>query len=195
MAFGANAMAQVTPTATPTSRLFFGFHGGINTSKFGTEFTDSADVTARIGWQAGAMVRYGNRFFGQAKLELCSSTSQMVGPDTSLVNIETKLDRNYIQVPVMLGYKLFQSPDGKSSLNLSAGMEGTALLKIAIDENLFYFTEDDFEPFSWSIITQVGFELWFVRFDLGYHYGLTPLLATDDQSLNRMLTFNLGIIF
>lgn len=195
MSTGLSLMAQDPVSTTPVSRFFFGFHAGVNTSRFGTEFTDSADVSSRVGWQAGAMVRYGNRFFVQSKLELASSTSQMIGPDTSLINIETKLNRNYIQIPLMLGYKLFQSPDGKSSLNFSGGIEGTALLKAAMDENLFYVTENDFEPFSWSAIAQLGFDLWFLRLDLGFHYGLTPMLSTDDKSLNRMLTFNLGVIF
>ncbi|MBN2729303.1 MAG: PorT family protein [Bacteroidales bacterium] len=188
MGFGQN-----TPTESVT-RLSMGFHLGVNSSRFQTEI-DSTDVSARIGWQAGAMLRYGNRFFVQGKLNLGQSTVNMVTPDTALVNIESQLQRSFITIPVTLGYKIFQSPDGSSSFHLSGGIEAMAILKTQIDENLFYFTQDDFEPFSWAAVGYLGADLWVVRLDLGLHYGLTPMLQNDENSKNVMGTFNIGIIF
>lgn len=187
------SFGQETPTESAT-KLSMGFHLGINSSRFQTEI-DSTDVSARIGWQAGAMLRYGNRFFIQGKLNLGQSTTEMVTPDTALVNIESKLQRSFITIPVTLGYKIFQSPDGSSSFHVSGGIEGMALLKTKIDENLFYFTQDDFEPFSWAAVGYLGADLWVVRLDLGLHYGLTPMLQGDTSSKNIMGTFNIGIIF
>ncbi len=183
-------------TGEGNNGLRMGFHAGINTSKFATELNaDSTDVSGRVGWQAGIMARYGGRFFCEAHLELGQSTVDLITPDTAMVNIETKVYRNFITIPVMLGFKLFQSPDGSSSFRIMAGAEGMALLKTKIDENLFFFTKDDFEPFSWSVYGGVGADLWIIRLDLGLHYGLTPMLQTDDQSRNVMGTFNLGITF
>lgn len=185
---------QETPIESSAPSLKMGFHLGANSSRFQTEI-DSTELSARIGWQAGIMLRYGNRFFIQSKLELGQSTTELITPDTALLNIESKLQRSFITIPVMTGYKLMQSPDGSSSLHVSAGIEAMAILKTKIDENLFYFTEDDFEPFSWAIIASLGADLWFVRLDLGLHYGLTPMLKNDDSSKNIMGTFNIGIIF
>lgn len=191
------ARAQDPATATESATgLRMGFHAGVNTSKFATEISgDSTDVSARIGWQAGVMLRYGNRFFAETHLELGQSTVDLITPDTGLVNIDSKVYRNYITIPVMLGYKLFQSPDGSSSFRIMGGGEAMAILKTKIDENLFYFTEDDFEPFSWAVYGGIGADLWIIRLDLGLHYGLTPMLQNDDESRNVMTTFNIGITF
>lgn len=195
--FAGFVSAQTTTTGDEsTTGLKMGFHAGINTSKFATELSgDSTDVSARIGWQAGIMLRYGGRFFVESHLELGQSTIGLITPDTSLVNIETKVYRSFVTIPVMLGYKLFQSPDGSSSFRIMAGAEAMAILKTKIDENLFYFTQDDFEPFSFAAYGGIGADLWIVRLDLGLHYGLTPMLQTDDNSYNMMTTFNVGITF
>ena len=185
---------QDTPVESSAPSLKMGFHLGANSSRFQTE-VDSTELSARIGWQAGIMFRYGSRLFIQSKLELGQSTIDLITPDTALINIESKLQRSFITIPLMAGYKLMQSPDGSSSLHISAGIEAMAILKTKIDEDLFYFTEDDFEPFSWAIIASLGADLWVVRLDLGLHYGLTPMIESDPNSKNIMGTFNIGIIF
>jgi len=190
---GFMTMAQ-EGSSESTTGLRMGFHLGVNSSRFQTEL-DSTDISARIGWQAGVMLRYGNRFFVQGKLNLGQTTTELMTPDTAMVNIESKLQRSFITIPLTLGYKIFQSPDGTSSFHVSGGIEGMAILKTKIDENLFYFTADDFEPFSWAAVGYIGADLWVVRLDLGLHYGLTPMLQDDETSKNVMGTFNIGILF
>lgn len=186
--------AQTESSSTKSSSLTLGFQGGLNVSKFQTEL-DSTDVSARIGWQGGMMLRYGGSFFIEGHLELGQSSVELVTPDTALMNIKSKVYRTFMSVPVMLGYKVFKSEDGSSSVRLMAGMEASAILKTKVDENLFYVEQDDFEPYSVYAVGGIGMDLWFLRVDLALHYGLTPMLQGDETSKNVMGTFNLGFTF
>ena len=176
------------------STLTIGFQGGINASRFQTEL-DSTNIGARVGWQGGMTFRYGNNFFVQGNIELAQSSVEIISLDTGLVNIKGKAFRNYMSVPIMLGYKVFKSEDGSSSFRLMAGMEASALLKVKIDENFFYIEKKDFEPYSLNIVGGIGADLWFIRLDLGVHYGLTTMIYNDNSSKNLMGTFNIGFTF
>ncbi|NLL28859.1 MAG: PorT family protein [Bacteroidales bacterium] len=175
-------------------KLFFGGQGGVNVSRFQTEL-DSTTTGARLGWQAGAMVRYGGRFFAEAQINLGQSSAELVRKDTSMLSIRSKVYRTFVSVPVMAGYKIFSSEDGTSNFRIMAGAEATMMLKTKLDENFFYVEKDDFEPSSFSAIAGIGADFWFIRLDLAIHYGFTPLLRNDDKSKNIMGSFNIGVIF
>ena len=186
--------AQTEGSGGKSSSLTLGFQGGLNVSKFQTEL-DSTDVSARIGWQCGMTLRYGNTFFIQGNLELGQSSVELVTPDTALINVQSKVYRTFMSVPVMLGYKVFKSDDGSSSVRLMAGMEASAILNTKVDEDLVYIEKDDFEPYSVYAVGGIGMDLWFLRLDLGLHYGLTPMIQGDETSKNVMGTFNIGFTF
>lgn len=176
--------------------LKFGIHGGINVSKFQTEL-DSTDVSGRPGGQVGLSFRYGNRFFIQGDFDLFMTTSQLIHIDTSLANVDIKssVNRSMISVPITLGYKILSTSDSKAALYIAAGVEASSVLRTKLDENAFYLTKNDFQPFAFGTKASIGAVFFFLHVDLGFHWGLTPLLENDPKSYNRMVSLNIGVNF
>ena len=175
------------------SSLKFGLHGGLNMSKYQTEL-DSADASARIGWQGGLMLRYGGNFFVEGNLNLGQSSANMMTTD-SIGTVESTVYRTFLALPVMAGVKVFSSEDGSSSVRVMGGMEFMSILKTDVSDSLLWIKADDFKPYSLAAVGGVGLDLWFLRFDLALRYGLTPMLSTDPDSKIVMGTLNIGVIF
>jgi hypothetical protein len=175
----------------------FGLYAGGNVSQL---LTDSVTNTkARIGYQYGAFVRYGNNFFIRGDVGLFSMSSQLIdAADTlqiisGMSQIEDKIDIQYIHIPILLGIKLFKSPDGTSSVWLAAGGYLDQIYKVK--PNDLNLIKSDFNTTSTGISLSAGLDLWFLTFQIGYNRGLTPMFKIDDQSLKYSVFFSAGLKF
>lgn len=181
----------------PQRRTTFGVYAGGNVSQL---LTDSvSDTKARIGYQYGAFLRYGGSLFVRGDIALHSMSSQLVdAADTATIiggtgELEDKIDIQYIHVPVQIGYKLISSPDGTSAVWIAAGAYFDQIYKVKTNDLLL--TKEDFNTSSFGVMGTAGLDLWVLTFQLGYHYGLTPIFKNDDQSMKYSLVFSAGIKF
>jgi len=175
----------------------FGLYAGGNVSQL---LTDSVTNTkARIGYQYGAFFRYGNSFFVRGDVGLFSMSSKLIdAADTlqiisGITQIEDKIDIQYIHIPVLLGVKLFKSPDGTSSVWLAAGGYLDQIYKVK--PNDLNLARSDFNTTSMGMSFSAGLDLWFLTFQVGYNRGLTPMFKIDDQSLKYTVFFSAGVKF
>jgi hypothetical protein len=179
-------------------RINFGLYGGGNISQL---LTDSVSETkARIGYQAGAFIRYGEKLFIRGDVAMFGMSSMLIDANDTLgliqigmTDIEDKIDLQFIHVPVQLGFKLFQSPDGSSSFWIAAGAYMDQIYNVK--DNDLGISMNDFEKTSFGAIGSAGFDLWFLTFQLNYHHGLSPIFKLDDQSMKYTLSFSAGVKF
>jgi hypothetical protein len=173
----------------------FGIYAGFNGSQL---LSDSAlETKMRIGYQYGAFFRLGNQVFLRGDIALFAMSSKRVDVnDTTLIinpELEDIIDINFLHIPVQLGFKIFSSPDGTSSLWIAGGGYLDQIYRVK--PNQFGLAKSDFKTTSLGILGTVGLDLWFLTFQMSYQYGMTPILKIDDESLKYSLSFSVGIKF
>lgn len=169
--------------------------GGGNFSQL---LTDSVDQTkARIGYQLEGMLRYGSSFFVQGGVALFGMSSQLIDASDTLglintgQNVDEKVDVRFIHIPIQLGYKLFSSSDGSSSLWIAAG--GYVDQIFDVDMGSGALDIEDFRKTSMGVIGTAGLDLWVLTLKLSYHHGLTPIFKADKNSMKYSIAFSVGI--
>ena len=157
----------------------FGVYAGLNSTRFKGEGVDGNNLSGRVGYQAGFFVRGGGRLFGQLGGEYFASSSNYFrkGDGQSVQNISDQIDIQYIQIPVYIGYKIFQSERGISAVRLQAGVEYAN--RINSKSNSFNLSNSEIKSGTFNGLGQLGFDIGPLLIDLTYHYGF-------DNSVNAI---------
>lgn len=215
---GANVNGTTTETYSTTDQperiknkkdyknFVFGIYAGLNTTKFKGESTNtSGDISGRLGYQAGFFVRGGGRLFGQLGAEYFASSSNYftVGSGQTVQNIQDKINIQYVQIPVYIGYKLVESDRGISAVRLQVGLEYAN--RISSSSGQFNLTNAEIKSGTFNGLGQLGFDIGPLLIDLTYHYGLgnsinNPVNGTAtttgfNGSQRRVLSASVGFKF
>ena len=174
----------------------FGVYGGANSTRFEGETVDSQNLTGRLGYQVGFLVRAGGRIYGQIGAEYLTSSSQFYRPGDGQVggvsDITSNIDQRYLHIPAYIGVKLAQSERGVSGIRLSLGAEYATPL--STDKNDFKLGNADFQAATINGLAGLGFDAGPIMLDFVYHYGFADVLSSGN-SKRRILGVNLGFKF
>ncbi|HRY98203.1 MAG TPA: porin family protein [Bacteroidales bacterium] len=185
------AILFVMLLATAQAQLDFGAKAGLTAFRL-TEEQGFTETNVELGVLFGAFLRYGDDLYVQPELNYLRKATE-VSLDGVVFEDEPnqRLGFTSLQLPVLLGYKVFRSADGTSSVRVMAGPVFELLLRA--DDNAYDLRTKDYNPATLAVEAGLGLDLWFLTFDLRYGYGLSEVLEQQENVRSRMLTLGAGI--
>ena len=156
-----------------SSKLKFGFKGGVNFSNLYTENVESNNVL--MGFNVGAFAKLPITESLAIQPELLYSTKgAKLTYDNYFVNGTAKFNLNYIELPVLLVVNL------TNNFNIHAGPYVAYLVdgKVTNDSQGTLFdiqnnlSNEDFNKFDTGLAVGVGFDTDKIGFGVRYNYGL-----------------------
>ena len=180
--------------------------GGWNTlqlsSDNGTSIIDGVahnkTVSGRPGYQLGAAVGFGERFYIEPGILFSTFSTKIVNKNTVKGNeLTDETTVKLFSVPLNVGFKLI-NPEVEKIFNIRVfgGLVGSHVIGIdhvtksgEIDD----ISIDDYSNLILNANFGMGVDLFFFFFDAGYHLGLTPVHAGSDNAKGNSFYTNLGI--
>jgi hypothetical protein len=166
-----------------------GLAGGINVSKLSTDLVEYKN-DAKLGYRAGAFARIGSKLHLQPELYFSSNKAGFAydSQDGSNVHqIKHIITFNSIDVPVLVGYKIFNPP--LLNIRLNAGPVASFITKKNIEttENNVAVTtsekfEKSFQRANWGFQFGSGLDFGFLTFDIRYELGLNNIYKKSDSN-------------
>ena len=182
-------------------------YGGFNvlqlTSDQGNNIIDDIlhhrSVTGRPGYQFGAAVTFGDRFYVQPGIQFSTSTMKIVNESTVNSNTsytdETTL--SMISVPLKVGVRLID-PNEENIFNVRVfgGFDGSHVTKVTHGTNSGAegdLNEDDYSNLIMAADFGLGIDIAFLFVDMGYQLGLSPVHSGGDNAKGNTFYGNIGI--
>jgi hypothetical protein len=159
-----------------------GLVGGITVSNLSTDLSDYKN-DARLGYKAGAFARIGSKLHLQPEIYYSAKSSgfaydSKAGSDVT--RFKHVITFNTIDVPVLVGYKIFNPP--LLNIRLNAGPVASFITgnKIETTENgVTAITNEKFEKsfqnVNWGFQFGGGLDFSFLTFDIRYELGLNNI--------------------
>jgi hypothetical protein len=183
-------------------------YGGMNvlqlTTDNGTSIINgvlhSKNVSGRPGYQFGAAVTFGERFYVQPGIEWATISTKIVNKNSSTgkeLTDETTL--SMFSVPLKVGFRLID-PEKENLFNVRifAGLDGHHITKVnhitksdAYDE----ITKDDYTNLIMNADFGMGIDIFIFYIDLGYQLGLSPVHTNGDMAKGNSFYGNFGLRF
>jgi hypothetical protein len=160
---------------------------GINASSLSTDL-DSLDFGNNIGYQLGADLQFGGKFYVQPGL-MFEFLKNEIDPR---VGESEDFTRTYMRIPVMVGYN-FGGNDKSFGFRVFTGPNASFALG-AKGEDEDYIEKDDLKNavFGWNAGLGIDFSIIFL--DLGYQFGLSEVFEDfDEGTRNNLFYGNAGI--
>jgi hypothetical protein len=146
------------------------------------------ELNSKAGINIGVDLQIGNTFYVQPGVNFNPVKLQI--KDVGNVKV------SQLNVPIMIGYKLFE-PEGKKAfgLRLFAGPNFAFSINNNIADAVNSITTDDLKQFQLSAIGGAGFDLSIIFVDLGYKIGLTETISPKNGTGANMNAFmiNAGV--
>jgi hypothetical protein len=171
--------ATQKPAPAPKQQVNTGFGigalGGINWTTVRTETNDfNVDFKSGTGWQLG--VWFGGNRDGRVGLmgEVSYATKKVSGTDDEG---EAKVERSYVQIPVLLRINAGSRERDKPSFYFLAGPVFD--IQINTKQNGVDTPDDIYEGLEIGLMFGAGFEVARIGIEGRYSYGFKSVLATD----------------
>ncbi|MBM3404713.1 MAG: PorT family protein [Bacteroidetes bacterium] len=161
-------------------QLDFGPKIGMNLSKL-TSNVDSVKAQMKTGFHLGLFLRIGGKLYIQPELYYASHGS--VFKNDADLKWEQKIKYGTIDVPVLVGYKVF-SPK-VANIRLMAGPVASFVLHKKIEE-LFKdqagpVETGDINGVNWGAQVGLGADVLFMTLDIRYQFGLNKIIKKVDN--------------
>jgi len=181
-------------------------YGGINvlqlTSDQGNNIIDDIlhqrSVSGRPGYQFGAAVTFGDRFYVQPGIQFSKGSTKVVNKSTvtgTEFTDETTL--SMISVPLKVGVRMID-PEKENIFNVRVfgGFDGSHVLKVTHGTNSGAegdLNEDDYSNLIIAADFGLGIDIAFLYIDMGYQLGLSPIHSGGDKAKGNTFYGNIGI--
>ncbi len=161
---------------------------GINVSNVSKD-PDNGNATGQVGYQVGASVLIGEKFYIDPGIFYVKKSTQFVEEGTSVE--ELKLDMSGIRIPVAVGYHLLGNEESLAALRILGG--GSAFFVTGVDAE--GANKDDFKSPTWGLFAGAGLDLWIFFLDVKYEWSLTDVSSVTDFDIGKYRSFysNLGV--
>lgn len=167
--------------------------------QLGMVFTDLTDdqpgveSKAAIGFQLGADLRIGGRFYFQPGAHLGRSATTVKYAFTDTTVIEDDLIRTTAKLKALVGFNLIHRSAFK--LRLNAGPTYDVLLSVDNKDDKIAFNRDDYNAGSFNMDAGAGIDLLMMSVETGISYGLSNAYkdAGELQAKAKYFTFYLTI--
>ena len=161
---------------------------GINVSNVSKD-PDTGNATGQVGYQVGASVLIGEKFYIDPGIFYVKKSTQFVEEGTSVE--ELKLDMSGIRIPVAVGYHLLGNEESLAALRILGG--GSAFFVTGVDAE--GANKDDFKSPTWGLFAGAGLDIWILFLDVKYEWSLTDVSSVTDFDIGKYRSFysNLGV--
>ncbi len=159
-----------------------------------SEDPGSFQQSGRPGFQAGADLMIGNRFFIMPGIEYQKFSYELRQRGTPPPDEDISVIHG-LRIPVYMGARLLY-PSYKSLLNINlyTGPSLSFITKADIKGDNIFVDKDDFNDriWGWNVGAMVDILVFYVQ--AGYEFGLSPVYKVDNsEATNRMFYVNFGI--
>jgi hypothetical protein len=170
-----------------------GIYAGPNLSQLLSD--NYKDTKARIGYQYGAYIQHGKRFFLRSELAIYSMSSKIYSIDTNLIkpNIQDVVDLQFVHIPSQFGINIFKAPAKIIVIWISGGAYLEQIFNIS--ENDLNLDFEDFNSFSYGLLGTAGVDIGILSMQLSYQQGKRPIFKKDDQSQKYTIALSFGLKF
>lgn len=162
-----------------------------------TDNTQTVTTSAAFGFQLGADLRIGDRFYFQpgAYFGRNATVVKIAVLDTAV--IEDDLIRTTAKVKALVGFDLIHKEAFK--LRVNAGPTYDVLLSVDSKDDKIAFNKDDYNAGSFNMDAGVGLDLALFTAEAGVSYGLSKAYMDADElrSDAKYFTFymTIGVVF
>ncbi|MFN3876397.1 MAG: outer membrane beta-barrel protein [Flavobacteriales bacterium] len=152
------------------------------------------EYKANIGWQLGADLRMGDRFFFQpgAHFGRSSTAYKAINNDTLL--FENDLVRTNLRLNALAGYRIIDSY--QFDLRFMAGPTYDVLLSVDNRNDRIGYNRGDFRRGSLNLDAALGFDMGVVTVQPGVSFGLSRVFKDNPvvkDITSRYLTYGLTV--
>ena len=144
--------------------------GGLNFATFHN--SGDAEVSAKAGYQFGAGVLIGNKFYVEPGIQFVSSTKTITENSTSF-----DFSQSFVKIPVYAGYHLLGSEDSPFALRIFAGPTMSIPGKIKKGED--QIDKDRVKSAIWAVDGGLGFDFFFLFVEANYEYSFNDYFVDD----------------
>ena len=147
------------------------------------------DYAAKAGYQFGAGVLIGNKFYVEPGIQFVRRTKAITESSSSE---EIDFAQNYVKIPVYAGYHLLGAEEKPLALRIFAGPAVSIPGKISKGEE--QISKDDVNNALFAVDAGVGLDILFLFVELNYEYSFSNFWSDNSvESKQRGLLINAGI--
>lgn len=181
------------------SQISFGPKIGLNVSSLSTSLADdlaSLKESSKTGFQLGAYVRIGTKFYVQPELlySVKGGILEVAGDAVNPIGVKSEYKMGTMDIPVLVGTKLFSLP----MVNVRAFAGPIASFVISKDLTIGNLVPDDedikLKNAIWSAAVGAGVDVMMFTLDVRYEFGLNNI-SDDATAFSSMKsnTFNVNL--
>lgn len=157
-----------------------------------TDFTtNSGNASAKAGWQIGASMAFGDKFYFEPGVYYVGKSSTYSDPNNANQD-DFKADFNGFRVPVAVGLNILGNTESTFTLRAFGG--GSAFILTGVGDS---FDKDNFKTASYGVFAGAGIDFSILFVDLAYEWSVTDLseVSTVDIGKSRGLYATAGLRF
>jgi len=171
--------------------VHYGAHAGVSVSNADAQAAYQ-DSKTWGGYTFGVYARIGYRFFAQPQIDYLTTSTDLTkkGANVNQAIVYGSLDYSMLNIPVLAGYKIFQSHDEKSNFRLMAGGAYSHILNVR--NSSANLTKDDFNKNIFSVSAGLGVDIKYLKIDLLGQLGMNDFYNNPSGTRNRMVSLTVG---
>lgn len=160
---------------------------GVNFTSFSEELLD-ANWSSNVGYQLGLDVQFGSKIYVQPGLNYQASRLTFEGAE------DIKIVTTRINIPVLVGVKLFEENSSAFGARLFAGPNLALHTSDDIGDAIQGISSDDFNNAQFSGLAGGGLDIGILFVDLVYKFGISKYIDTGSQDTRvNVFMINAGI--
>ena len=161
---------------------------GLVGMNFATFHGIDTDVSAKAGYQFGAGVLIGNKFYVEPGIQFVRNSRTFTEGST-----DVDFSQNLVKIPVYAGVHVLGAEDKPFALRLFAGPAVSIPGKIKDGED--FFDKDNINKAIWAVDGGVGLDIFFLFIEANYEYSFNDYFADSfgDNGKHGAFIINAGV--
>ncbi len=175
--------------STVQAQMYIIPQAGLNLSDFAFN-SDEYSKTSNVGYQVGALGRFGKNAFLQTGIFWNQISSEIQYEDSLIKNSGPVVVKG-ILVPVQLGFNLYDADIFR--IRLQAGINLS--FPISVDPNVFSIEKSHFNGSNVGAAVGFGFDIFRFVMDANFSFGINDMLTVNDTSVTlKQYTLSVGYL-
>jgi hypothetical protein len=160
-----------------------------------TNASPGVEFRAAAGWQLGADLRFGDRFYFQPGGFFGRYATYVTSSNGDTISAEDNLVRSNLKLKAMVGYRIIDSY--QFDMRFALGPSYDVLLNVKDKNGTFVSNEGYFNKGLWNIDAALGFDMGLLTLEPSVSFGLSRVFEEDEIVVkdidSRYLTYGLTI--
>jgi len=161
---------------------------GLNFTDFSKDGGPGGKAQAKVGWQLGGSVAFGNKFYWEPGIFYVGKSTQFTSTLTSSSDITTSFSG--IRLPLNVGYQLIGNEKSAATLRIFGGISG---FFITSADNI---NKDSLNTSIFALLAGAGVDIWKLFVDFSYEWSMTNIqndIHQIDLGKTRTVFINAGL--